>query len=267
VPHIRSYTNLLPQPVRFGLRKAIFHGSAITCPLCGNAVRGFKPSPGSEAEVLYRRQVVGGVRRDDDRCPVCHGCDRTRMMMLYLDRECGVGHRPVRLLHVAPEIGLYHWIERQQQVDYVASDLDAHRYRHIRNMRQADLTAAPFPDDSFDLVICSHVLEHVPDDAAALREMRRILRPGGRALLLTPLAIDGQGTDEDPSIADPVERERRFGQWDHVRIYGRADFIDRIGAAGFETSTFQPFETYPVEAEALHLNPLEVLPIGTKPAA
>jgi SAM-dependent methyltransferase len=187
------------------------------------------------------------------------------MMMLYLEREGRIGRGPCSVLHVAPDYGLYLWLSRQPGVAYTGTDLDASRYRHIGNMRSADLTAAPFPDDSFDIVICSHVLEHVPDDAKAMRELLRILRPGGRALLLTPLATDGGGTDEDPSIADPAEKDRRFGQWDHVRIYDRDDFLARMRTAGFEVEAFSPFEVCPEEAERLHLNPLEILPVGTKP--
>ena len=133
-------------------------------------------------------------------------------------------------------------------------------------MRSADLTATPFADDEFDIVICSHVLEHVPDDAKAMREIRRILKPGGHALLLTPLATDGLGTEEDPSIHDPEEQDRRFGQWDHVRIYDRDDFLARMRAAGLETTAFAPFEAFPEAAAELGLNPLEILPVGTKPA-
>ncbi|MSU91721.1 methyltransferase domain-containing protein [Rhodobacteraceae bacterium 2CG4] len=262
--HIRQYTNMLPQPVRFGLRRLAFRGSALTCPLCGNGISGLKPHGGGH-QVLDRRQVVGGMRREDDRCPVCHGCDRTRMMMLYLERHAGAGQTPLKVLHVAPDYGLYLWLKRQSQVHYTGSDIDAKRYRHIENMHSADLTAAPFADASFDVVICSHVLEHIPDDAKAMREILRILKPGGQALLLVPLATDGEGTEEEPGIDDPAEQERRFGQWDHVRIYGRDDFLARMRAAGFGVTAYDPFADAPDRAEALHLNPLEILPVGRRP--
>ena len=216
--------------------------------------------------MLDRRQVVGGMRRDGDRCPVCHGRDRTRLIMLYLEKHAGLGAVSRDILHVAPDFGLYLWLKRQPGVVYTGADLDANRYRHIERFRQTDLTAAPFADASFDLVICSHVLEHIPDDDDAFREIARILRPGGRALLLVPFALDGLGTDEDPSLADPGARNRRFGQWDHVRLYDRGDFLDRMRRAGFEASLFEPFESHPEAAERLKLNPLEALPVGLKPA-
>lgn len=261
--HLRTYTNMLPQPVRFGLRRIAFRGNQVVCPLCETRLRGYAAHAGGAA-VLDRRKVVGGMRREDDRCPVCHGCDRTRMMMMYLSREAGIGTGSRSVLHVAPDYGLYLWLMRQPNVDYTASDLDANRYRHIDNMQTADLTDTPFESDAFDIVICSHVLEHVPDDGKAMREIHRILKPGGQALLLVPLAIDGKGTDEDASITDPNEREERFGQWDHVRLYGRDDFLSRMSKAGFDVTVYDPFQTAPEEAERLHLNPLELLPVGFK---
>lgn len=263
--HIRQATGLVPQPVRFGLRRLAYRGTSVACVLCGSQVRGLV-GHGGGPEVLDRRQVVGGMRREDDRCPVCHACDRTRMLMLYLSECTGVGRRPQRILHVAPDFGLYLWLRRQPQVDYVGSDIDASRYRHIENMRTADLTEAPFEDAAFDVIICSHVLEHIPDDRAAMRELLRVLKPGGHALLLTPFALDGRPTDEGPSVVDPGARERRFGQWDHVRIYSKHDFLDRLVGTGFAADWFEPFTSMPVEAERLHLNPREPLAIGRKSA-
>lgn len=262
--HIRKLTNLLPQPLRFGARKAVFFGTRHRCVLCDSPIREYR-AHGGGAAVLDARQVVGGMRREHDRCPVCHGADRTRLMMMYLETEASVGLTPLRILHVAPDFGLYLWLRRQPAVDYVATDIDAARYRHIAGIRSADLTAAPFPDDSFDVIICSHVLEHIPDDRAAFAELYRILRPGGRALLLTPYALDGKGTEEAPDLNDPAEQDRRFGQWDHVRLYDRDDFLDRMRAAGFVASLYDAQAADPARAAALHLNPLEKLPVGRKP--
>ena len=219
---------------------------------------------GGGSKVVERRRVAGGMRRRADKCPVCHGCDRTRMMALYLEREVGVGRRKLDLLHIAPEYGLYLWIKRHPGVRYTGSDIDTRRYRHIENIGTADLMDMPFESNAFDVVICSHVLEHVPDDVRAMRELRRVLKPSGTALLPVPLAMDGGGTDEDSTMADPSEQNRRFGQWDHLRLYGKDDYLKRLSEAGFEVSTFSPFDTMPEEARRLHLNPSEILPIGRK---
>lgn len=266
--HLRDLTTLIPQPVRYELRRAVHRGTGIRCELCGTEVRGFK-AHGGGAEVLERRRVVGGMKREGDRCPVCHGRDRTRLMMRALQEDLGIGAGgtgPWDILHVAPDLGLYLWLKRQPGVRYTGADLDASRYRHIDNFRACDLTAAPFADASFDVVLCSHVLEHVPDDAKAFSEIARILRPGGRALLLVPFALDGKGTDEDLTVSDPAEKDRRFGQWDHVRLYDRGDFVARMERAGFQVSLYDPAGGDPAKASAMGLNPLEALPVGVKPA-
>ncbi|MEM6824585.1 MAG: class I SAM-dependent methyltransferase [Pseudomonadota bacterium] len=261
--NVRQFTNLLPQPVRFGLRRRLFAGSNQTCPLCENSVKAFHGHGGGHA-VLDERKVVGGMRREADRCPICHACDRVRMMMLYIESHTAVGQQRTRILHVAPDYGLYLWLKRQPAIDYICTDIDAQRYRHMAELQTADLTKLPFPEDDFDLVICSHVLEHVPDDAAAFSEIARVLKPGGQALLLTPYAMDGKPTDEEPTISDTVEMERRFGQADHVRLYNRDDFLARMATAGLGSRLFEPFSEMPDRAEELSLNPLEALPIGMK---
>lgn len=271
--HLRDLTTLIPQPVRYELRRAVHRtvggGPGVRCELCGTEVRAFK-AHGGGAEVLERRRVVGGMKRENDRCPVCHGRDRTRLMMRHLQEELGIGTGAPRprgwdVLHVAPDLGLYLWLKRQPGVRYTGADLDAGRYRHIDNFRACDLTAAPFPDASFDVVLCSHVLEHIPDDARAFAEIFRILRPGGRALLLVPFALDGQGTDEDPTVTDPAEKDRRFGQWDHVRLYDRGDFVARMAQAGFDVSLYDPAGGDAAAAARMGLNPLEALPVGIRP--
>lgn len=128
-------------------------------------------------------------------------------------------------MHVAPEAGISERL-REMPIDYVSTDLES-----PRAMRHDDLTALPDADDSFDVVICNHVLEHIPDDLAAMREVHRVLRPGGFAVLQHPI-FRRSHTLEDPAIATPEERLRVYGQEDHVRRYGW-DFVDRLAAAGF----------------------------------
>lgn len=254
----RKVTELLPQPVRFGMRKVLFHGNARRCPLCESAVRTYLPHGGG-FDVLEQRKVIGGMRRENDQCPVCRSADRTRLMMLYLDKIVGAGLRPLRILHVAPDYGLYLWLKKRGNIDYVATDLDLSRYRHMENIQKADLTALPFENASFDVVICSHVLEHIPDDRAAMREIMRVLKPEGVAMLMVPLATDGKSTEEEPTINDAREQERRFGQWDHVRIYGRDDFIARLESCGLDVTPFNGFNEFPDDARKLMLNPSETL--------
>lgn len=249
---------VLPQAVRFGLRRALFSGDRKRCPLCGSSVRTFIAHGGSAA-VLERRQVVGGMMRLDDACPACHGGDRARLKMLYLEQVVLTKGQRKRVLHVAPEFGLYQRLKREANIDYVATDLDRKRYRHIPELVTADLTDLPFDAASFDVVICSHVLEHVPDDRKAMSEIRRVLIPSGTALLMVPLATDGLGTDEDLTVTSARERDECYGQYDHLRLYGRADFAARLDSVGFEVSYFNGFDQFPALADQFWLNPRENL--------
>jgi SAM-dependent methyltransferase len=255
-------TRHLPQSARFQARRLLYAGPNHRCVLCQSQVRRFVDHGGGLA-VLDQRRVVGGMRRRADKCPACHGADRMRAILAYL-RQAGVGARAMKVLHVAPDFGLYLWLNRQPNVDYTASDLDAFRYRHIAGFREADLTNLPFDDESYDVMICSHVLEHVPDDRKALGEMWRVLKPGGQLLVMVPEALDGRPTDEDLSVVDPGEREQRFGQWDHVRLYSRDDLPGRLASsADFDVAPFVAADEAP-DAEQLGLNPLEYVWVCTK---
>ncbi|MFP4002364.1 MAG: methyltransferase domain-containing protein [Alphaproteobacteria bacterium] len=261
----RRVTNLIPHWVRVTGRRIAFFGTGQTCPLCRSRVRGYR-SHGGVSPVAEEVRVAGAMRRENDRCPVCHGVDRTRMTMLYLDKAYGPVLGTLRILHVAPEWGLYKYLRRQGVKHYTPCDLDLFRYRHIRNIRKVNCTSLPFEDESFDLVLCSHVLEHIPDDRAAMSEFHRVLAPGGRAILQVPLALDRLETDEDSQVTSPRAREFRFCQWDHVRLYGR-DYAARLERAGFELDLYDAFAEHPKDARRLHLNPVEKLYVVRRPCA
>lgn len=145
---------------------------------------------------------------------------------------------------MAPESTLRRLIAKQRHLDYVTADLDPRK-----GQVQMDLTDTKQPDATYDVILCSHVLEHIPDDRKAMREMHRMLRPGGWALVLTPTRLD-RPTDEDPSVQDPDERTRRFGQPDHVRYYG-ADLPDRLREAGFAMKVVRAHEVLTDEEQEL----------------
>lgn len=187
------------------------------CPVCAARLRAFAPS-------LWDGERWHGER---DRCPRCGSRARQRLLWLHL-QQSGLLERRVRLLHLAPEPALAERLRRA--TDYVSADLDAGAA-----MVQADVTALPFEDGAFDLVICSHVLEHVPDDATAIAEIFRVLRAPGTALVQTPVNHDQAVTYEDPGETDPGARLRRFSQHDHVRVFGR-DIRRRLEAPGFNVT-------------------------------
>ena len=135
-----------------------------------------------------------------------------------------------RLLHFAPEPLFDPVFARLTAIERVTADL------HIPADLRLDITEMDLPDRSFELILCSHVLEHVPDDRAAMRELRRVTAAGGFALVMVPLALHRDTTYEDPSITTPEERERAFLQHDHVRLYA-PDIADRLRSAGFVVET------------------------------
>lgn len=167
----------------------------------------------------------------------CGALERHRFAWLYFRRCTDLWDgRPKRFLHVAPEWPFQAPLREALGEGYVTADL-----MDPRVDLRLDLSDTALPDASFDAVYCSHVLEHIPDDRAAMREVHRILRPGGWAIFLVP--VGDAPTDEDPSISDPDERRRRFGQEDHVRLYG-ADFAERLEEAGFEVRAVRPLDAF-----------------------
>jgi SAM-dependent methyltransferase len=210
----------MPRPlVTAAARSPIYPRTVFTrvlCPLCERTARRFRPLGG------------GAIKRPNAQCPHCGSLERHRLIWLYLRDETDLfsGTEPKRMLHVAPEPALRARLAGDGLIDYLSADLDP----GLADV-QMDITAIDFPADSFDVIYCSHVFEHVPDDALAMRELCRVLRPTGWAILQVPILLER--TEEDPSLTDPEERLRRFAQRDHVRAYG-PDYADRLRAAGFE---------------------------------
>ncbi len=196
--------------VRFGM----FSGQKnVECPCCGWQGKAFLSFGASEV-------------RANALCPRCCALERHRLYYLYLKKVLPKD-RPIRVLHFAPENVLTKLFRAYPNVDYLSADLAAGSA-----MQQADLMQLQFGDNAFDVIFCAHVLEHVPSDLQAMRELRRVLRPGGFAILQVPIHTDRAITFEDEKIVDPAERERVFGQRDHVRIYG-TDYAERLRTAGF----------------------------------
>lgn len=214
--HARRVLDVLP---KLGLR--------YRCPFCRLRFRRLEPR-GRDLPVYAELGVVGGGLREAE-CPWCRSNDRERLLYLFLRRHTALFREPTRVLHVAPEARLARAIRRRQGA-YETTDL-----RMPGVDIRAPLDALPRPDDAYDAILCSHVLEHVPDDRAAMRELRRVLAPGGFAVLQVPIATRGGQTDEEaPGEPLPAgERSRRFGDPTHLRLYAEDDYVRRLEAAGF----------------------------------
>lgn len=198
-------------------------GSSRTCPLCGWTGLQFLPR-------THPRK-----HKYDAFCPRCGSAERHRLAYHALQGRLG---EPERTLHVAPEEIVAKWLRRVSR-EYISGDLDP-----ARAMRRVDLTDIDFPNDSFDLLWVSHVLEHVPDDEAAIREMYRVTRPGGLCVVQVP--VWREKTYEDFSVVTPEDRERVFYQQNHVRLYGM-DITHRLAAGGFDVEVVRTHDFDPVE--------------------
>lgn len=156
------------------------------------------------------------------------------MTWLFL-KQRNVLRPGIRILHVAPEKCLREKLMALSGVDYTAGDKHEPGYSYPSGTADLDITSIGYPNDHFDLILCSHVLEHVTDDRRAMHELHRVLKPGGLGILMVPIALGNDRTLEDASVTDPKERVRLYGQFDHVRLYGR-DYVDRLRESGFQVT-------------------------------
>lgn len=269
--HVKiPFKNYIPfwlgKKLRGGIQKFLgfyYKGELFYCPYCNNSFRKFLPG-GFTFPVLYEKQIVGGGYRENLICPRCFSKDRDRLIYLFFKEKTTVFKEKQRMFHVAPEGCLRTLLTSFPKIEYVpgVKYLEGYYYDRITNL--VDITELPYNDDSFDSVICSHVLEHIRDDKKAIKELFRVLKPGGFAILQVPVSKILQVTLENPAIVSPEEREKVYGQFDHVRIYGH-DFKARIESAGFTVKLFNPVrEKWYNDIEKYALNPEEDLIVGYK---
>jgi SAM-dependent methyltransferase len=205
--------------IRRELKALLMYRGGFLCPICGNQRR------------FLIVNDAGG--RQETLCLRCKSLERHRRTILLLRRytDLFTNDGPLMVLHVAPEACLRDLLASRRNLNYVTADLEMQDVDV-----KLDLASIPFSDGFFDVVLCSHVLEHVPDDLEAISEMRRVVKEHGWALINVPADPDREDVDEDPSVADPAERLRRFGQVDHVRVYAIGTVLDRLAQAGFEVT-------------------------------
>ena len=203
-----------------GLRtiSPLYRGNHKECPVCHGKFRKFLP---------YGRIV----RRENALCPSCLSLERHRLMWLFLQMRTDFFTTGLKVLHVAPEYCFIKRFKALKNLDYTTGDLES----PLADVKM-DIREIPFGADTFDVVICNHTLEHVDDDMKAMKEFYRVLKPGGWGILNSPINEKRDVTYEDFSITDPKEREKHFGQRDHVREYG-LDYTKRLTDAGFIVDT------------------------------
>lgn len=213
----------VPRPllirISYWVRPALawyLRGNRFTDPINGKSYRKFLP------------YGYGDRQRPNALSPGTNSLERHRLLWLYLKEETNFFTEPTYLLHVAPEQCFYGLFKKQKNLNYLTADL----FSPLADVKM-DIHHIQYPDHTFDAILCNHVLEHVDDDLQCMRELHRVLKPGGWAIMQVPLDPTRKETFSDPSITDQAERERIFGQYDHVRVYG-TDYPQRLRSAGFE---------------------------------
>ena len=210
--------NSIPRPILIRLSYVVrpvlalfLKGNRFTDPIDGKSFRTFLP-------------YGYGHQRNNVLSPSTLSLERHRLLWLYLQNETDFFTKELKVLHFAPEQAFYRRFKKQKNLQYTTTDLES----PLADVK-ADICNLPFEDNSFDFILCNHVLEHIPDDKKAMQELYRILKPGGIGIFQIPQDLNREFTFEDNSIVDKAERARIFGQYDHVRVYGR-DYFDQLRA-------------------------------------
>ena len=202
------------------------------CIICNHHIGEFLPYRGGRQGLPALMRVLGIVGSDVDHfeCPWCGAHDRERHLLMYMCATSLFDSLPnMAVLHFAPERRLSQLISATNPMCYIKCDL----YPQASDIEKIDILAIPYPAESFDLVIANHVLEHVADDLSALVEIRRVLKPGGYAILQTPYSANLHHTWSDPGIDTDIARLQAYGQEDHVRLFGQ-DVFERFSSTGLE---------------------------------
>ena len=214
--------NIIPRPILIRLSYLakpvlafVLRGKKYTDPIDGKSFKSFLP-------------YGYGKQRPNVLSPSTLSLERHRLLWLYLKNETDFFTSNKRVLHFAPEQAFYKRFRQLKNLDYTTTDL----LSPLADVK-ADICDLPFEDNTYDVILCNHVLEHIPNDTKAMQELYRVLKPNGIAILQIPQDLNRETTFEDNTITDKKERAEIFGQYDHVRIYGR-DYFDKLRSIGFK---------------------------------
>ena len=250
----RYLINTLPRPLLIRLSYVfklfaplLYAGDEVECAVCE---RSFSKFLGYGSDQAARENVL---------CPYCLSLERHRLIWLYLKEKTDFFTASKKMLHIAPEQCFYSRFKQMENLDYTTGDL----YSPLADIK-FDLHSIPLEDNQYDVVFCNQVLEHVDDDHQCMKELYRVLKPGGFAIMQVPIDDSRNETYEDPTITDPIDREREFWQKDHVRLYG-LDYPKRLEKAGFkmDNNNFVG-EMDPFLAERYRIRKNELIYVGHK---
>ncbi|WP_458628947.1 class I SAM-dependent methyltransferase [Winogradskyella sp. PC D3.3] len=214
--------NTIPRPLLIRLSYIVrpilaffLKGNTFTDPIDGKSFKTFLP-------------YGYGNQRNNVLSPSTLSLERHRLLWLYLNNETDFFSAKKSVLHFAPEQCFLKRFKGLKNLKYTTTDL----LSPIADVK-ADICDLPFEDSSYDIILCNHVLEHIPDDTKAMQELYRVMKPGGYGIFQIPQDLNREVTFEDDSITDRDERAKIFGQYDHVRVYGR-DYFDKLRSIGFK---------------------------------
>ncbi len=225
-------TNILNNKQKQLIKKILFAGNKHFCNLCNSKVRFFRKG-GIDEKVLNDYQVIGGGVFENDICPVCGGSYRERLLHLYFETT-GFYSNKKSVFHIAPEKNISQKITQTNVINYISGDYSPDKYPFLEKIVKLDIIDLPFEAEIFDNVICNHVLEHVLDDLEGMREIYRVLKKGGFGVLQVPMSSIINTTIEDKKIDSNEERLSKYGQYDHVRLYQKDDYLLRLKSVGFD---------------------------------
>lgn len=228
----------LLRSLRYRLSKIYpeYYGKTFECPLCKHGLEFFLPIPPyylkhwNDSEYIHPIFRLETMNFEKYICPACGGSDRDRLYALYLEEYLTNANANLDLIEFAPTTQLKKFLSQFSNVKYTSADLNS----EIADDR-VDLRSMPiYRDASFDFFICSHMLEHIDDDRSAVRELFRILRPGGKGIVMVPIDLSLARTYEKPDVTTDEGRWAHFCQFDHLRLYSKSGFVSILEDAGFE---------------------------------
>ncbi len=251
----KFFLNFLPRPFLIRLSYILnpfiaffLKGTKYTDPIDGKSYRKFLP---------YGYEKI----RENVLAPGTLSLERHRLFWLYLENETTFfsNDKKIKLLHFAPEQAFYKRFKNMENLDYITTDLNS----PLADVK-ADICNLPFKDNEFDFIFCNHVLEHIPDDTKAMQELYRVLAPGGIGIFQIPQDLSRATTFEDDTISDKKKRAKIFGQYDHVRVYGR-DYFDKLRSIGFDVLEVNYTKNLSeIEIDTYRLAKEEIIPVCKK---
>ena len=225
--------NTIPRPLLIRL-------SIVVRPIIAFLLRGNKYTDPIDGKSFSMFLPYGyGTQRNNVLSPSTLSLERHRLLWLYLQNETNffTSEEKLEVLHFAPEQEFYKRFKKQKNLHYTTTDL----LSPLADVK-ADICNLPFKDNTYDIIFCNHVLEHIPNDTKAMQELYRVLKPGGMGIFQIPQDLSRATTFSDDSITDPKERAKIFGQYDHVRVYGR-DYFDKLRSIGFHVKEIDYTQT------------------------